>query len=270
MSYIIVTGNSTQAIEKHLATEYVNETNSKVVVINIGNKYFINDIPTVQFQKIDEITNGQIVNIDKCRKNITTIIESVFENLGSGMVIITQTKVDKEFYEQLSNIETDIDIIVYKKSLFDITKSEMDRLSYLRIHHDPSFEFSIENFQKLSGIFSKGSVLGIMLCQSYVNDQIDIRKDHITLLKKYYGDAYEVRADHEQIQQELGYHLFFSIIDNEILTITNKEAFTNTLNGFADKSSIQIGEEGIKELIDKYIQIDSDVKEEEEDPDDTK
>lgn len=248
--YTVVIGDKTPEIELHLCKEYLNLNKMGVAILN--KSFIVKDLPKFSYAKIDMLKENVVI-IDRCRKRVDTVINMILHKMQRGLFVITDP-LNAQIHDEIAgNNNENIDIVIYKESINDITKAETDRITNIRLHYDKYFDFSMNNYKEQLSIFGKNQLLGIWLSQAYVNYQVELRMDYVNELKESLGEMFEVRANHEQIAIELSYYLYYDMLQNTIIEITNIDTFTEVAEKLLNDLGIKLTKKGKEDIINYYI-----------------
>lgn len=207
------------------------KTKKKFAIIGTEKKTYDN-LEKTKPQFIMNNSKPKIFVVDSKKKEYIKMYASLLEKF-SGLMIVETDTISDQISELICSSELvdkkELDIMICRNGLADMTDNERRKANYLRIHADPEIDLSI--FEKL-GDFYKEKTATLMIAQLFVNSQYDETNAYIEQNNELYAkQGMSDFVDYYELNKQLSYFLYYDVENNKILNLTKDvlEGFVKTM-----------------------------------------
>lgn len=200
-----------------------NEVRKRIASV-VTEKKSYNELPKMNYQLAFNYSKPKSMVINSKNKPYVNVFEHLLYKYTDGLLIVETDTLSEAISDLLcksnSVSNNDIDIMICRNSLGEMTIDECKKANYLRISADPSFEPSM--LQKLQSFYQE-RILTIMICQLFVNEQYNAVKAYVDQKNNEYSKAgYNDFIDYYELNKQLAYFLYFDAVNNKVLNISRE------------------------------------------------
>jgi hypothetical protein len=146
-----------------------------------------------------------------------------------------------------------LDIVIQRDSALILTKPEIRRVNFFRIHKNDNFGFSAPVMKILNGMYGEVAAMGISLAQFISNCQYDI-------FNKYFNDtSLEIAREgltnfinNDEYIHQLAYHVYYDMVNDRIIGL-EREKCIPYIAGLFDALGVNWTEDQLKGIRDQYF-----------------
>ena len=187
------------------------------------------ELDRMQFQFVPNQKKIKAMAINSRNKPYIDVFTYLLENFKSGLIIIETDTLSEAISDMICKSskleESFIDIMLCKEGFDSLSKDEIARTDYFRIHANP--EFDPISFNAILGEIFQEKSFAIMIAQAFVNEQYAETQNYF----KKYNNSYKEKGlsdfvDYYQLNKQLSYFIYYDLKGNKILNVSREKIDT--------------------------------------------
>ena len=234
------------------ANRYVEKYDRRAIILTT-NKSF-DDIETVSYRNIMNAIKPCFRRVDTHDDQYLNVYQRLTKLYKNGLLIAYKETVTSGIAQMLAETEgIGLDIVIHRESPVILTKPEIQRVNFFRIHKNDNFGFSKEYLEVLSKMYGQVSAVGISIAQYISNQQYNIFNKYFTersLELAHTGMTDFI--DNAQYAEQLAYHVYYDMVNDKILGL-EREKCIPYISGYLDSIGVEWTEDLLRETRDQYF-----------------
>lgn len=227
--------------------EYFKVKNRMAIVATEKKTY--GELDKMNYQLVMNYTKPKVMVVNTRNKPYLDVYMFLLDKYKSGLLVVESDTISDGISELICKseklVQNDVDIILCRDGFDSMTKGEMEKADYLRIHADPDINPMI--FQKIQYVY-KNKVLGLMISQLFANDQYQEVNSYVEReSSKYSKQGLTDFVDYSELNKQLSYFVYFDVENDKILNIS-KDVLLPFLSKMKAQNLLPMPDEQLPEL----------------------
>jgi len=240
------------SIDIKQAEDYVAKHNRRAIVITT-NKSF-SDIDKVSYRNIMNAVKPVFRRVDTHDDEYFKVYQKLTKIYKNGLLIAYRETITNGIAQMLAETEDiGLDIVMQRESALILTKPEIQRVNFFRIHKNDNFRFCAEVMKILNSMYGEAAAMGISLAQFISNCQYDI-------FGKYFNEmSLEIAREgltnfinNDEYVHQLAYHVYYDMVNDRIIGL-EREKCIPYIAGLLDALGTEWTEDNLREFRDQYF-----------------